>query len=47
MNQRDILRLLSLAAIWGASFLFIRVAAPAFGSSALMCVRVAFAALFL
>lgn len=47
MTQRDVLRLLSLAAIWGASFLFIRLAAPAFGSSALMCVRVAFAAIFL
>lgn len=47
MNQRDILRLLSLAAIWGASFLFIRIAAPAFGSSALMWVRIVFAAVFL
>lgn len=47
MKRADVLRLLLLAAIWGASFLFIRVAAPAFGSSALMCVRVVMAAVFL
>jgi drug/metabolite transporter (DMT)-like permease len=47
MKRADLIRLLLLAAIWGASFLFIRVAAPAFGSSALMCVRVVIAALFL
>lgn len=47
MKRADLIRLLLLAAIWGASFLFIRIAAPAFGSSALMCVRVVIAALFL
>lgn len=47
MKRADLIRLLLLAAIWGGSFLFIRIAAPAFGSSALMCVRVIIAAIFL
>ncbi len=32
MNPVDIFRLLSLAAIWGASFLFMRIIAPVIGS---------------
>jgi drug/metabolite transporter (DMT)-like permease len=31
MGQVDLLRFLSLAAIWGSSYMFMRVAAPAFG----------------
>lgn len=37
--------LIFLAAIWGGSFLFIRIAAPALGSILLMAVRVALAAI--
>ncbi len=44
---RDLTDLLLLAAIWGASFLFMRMAVPAFGPVALAFVRVAGAALFL
>lgn len=47
MKLADIGRLLVLAAIWGASFLCIRVAVPAFGPGALMTGRVGLAALFL
>lgn len=47
MKTRDTLDLLLLAAIWGASFLFMRVAAPAFGPVALAFVRVAGAAVLL
>lgn len=32
MQHADIVRLLSLAAIWGASFLFMRIAAPVLGA---------------
>ena len=41
------LELLALAAIWGASFLFMRVAAPEFGALPLASVRLAFGALAL
>lgn len=34
MRRADLARLLALAAIWGASFLFMRVAAPALGPAA-------------
>lgn len=47
MRTQDFARLIVLAAIWGASFLFIRVAVPAFGPAPLMAGRVAFAAIFL
>ncbi len=47
MKLADIGRLLLLAAIWGASFLFIRLAVPAFGPGTLMAGRVGLAALFL
>ncbi|WP_235556607.1 EamA family transporter, partial [Bordetella bronchiseptica] len=38
---------LALAAVWGGSFLFMRVAVPEFGPAALMELRVGLAALFL
>ena len=41
------LRLIILAAIWGGSFLFMRVGAPVFGPAALIELRVGIAALFL
>jgi drug/metabolite transporter (DMT)-like permease len=47
MKTRDLTDLLLLAALWGASFLFMRIAAPAFGPFALVEVRVAVAAMFL
>jgi drug/metabolite transporter (DMT)-like permease len=47
MRVRDLGDLLVLAALWGASFLFMRIAAPAFGPLALAEVRVAIAAVFL
>lgn len=47
MKGRDLTDLLLLAAIWGGSFLFMRVAAPHFGTWALVFVRVAGAALVL
>ncbi len=40
-------RLVLLAAIWGSSFLFMRIAAPVLGPAVLIEYRVAFAALFL
>lgn len=47
MRPRDTVELLLLAAIWGASFLFIRMAIGEFGAFALAGVRVAGAALLL
>ena len=47
MKRRDVVDLTVLAALWGASFLFTRMAAPAFGAVALAEVRVAVAALVL
>lgn len=47
MNVRDLGPLLLLAAIWGASFLFMRAAAPEFGTFALVFVRVGLASLVL
>ena len=47
MNYQNFLRLLMLGALWGASFLFIRVAVPEFGAVALMAMRVTFAAMIL
>ncbi|MGY4015398.1 DMT family transporter [Aeromonas molluscorum] len=43
MRTSDYARLLLLAAIWGASFLFMRIAAPAFGSINTAFLRVLFA----
>jgi len=47
MDTASFLRLLSLAAIWGASFLFMRIGAPVLGPGMLVELRVGFAALFL
>lgn len=47
MKPRDVLDLVVLAALWGGSFLFMRVAAPEFGPLALIELRVAIAATFL
>ena len=47
MKPRDLIDLLLLAAIWGASFLFMRMAVPAFGAAPLAFVRVGGAALLL
>ena len=47
MGLGSIIRLLSLAAIWGASFLFMRIAVPQLGPAWLMFGRVLSAALFL
>lgn len=43
----NLLRLVILAALWGGSFLFMRVAAPEFGPVPLMELRVVIAGLFL
>jgi drug/metabolite transporter (DMT)-like permease len=47
LKARDTVELLLLAALWGASFLFMRVAAPSFGAVPLAFARVAGAALLL
>ncbi len=47
MKTRDLTELLLLAAIWGSSFLFMRLVVPAFGPVGLAFVRVAGAALLL
>jgi len=47
MRVRDLIDLMALAAIWGASFLFTRVSVPEFGSFALVFIRALAAALFL
>ena len=47
MKTRDLIDLFVLGAIWGASFLFMRVAAPDFGAVPLIAARVAIAAVFL
>ncbi len=47
MANRDRFELLILGVIWGASFLFMRVAVPEFGAFALVEVRIGIAALFL
>lgn len=47
MRRSDVLELLTLAALWGGSFLFMRVAAPSFGPVALIALRVAIASCFL
>ncbi len=41
MRPQDAAELLLLAALWGASFLFMRIGAPEFGPAALVFVRVA------
>ncbi len=47
MPPRDALDLVVLGALWGAAFLFMRVAAPAFGPVTLIAVRVTIAAVLL
>ena len=47
MNLPSLIRLLLLSAIWGGSFLFMRIGAPILGPVALIESRVALAALFL
>ena len=47
MKLRDVIDLVTLGILWGAAFLFIRVAVPEFGTFALMEVRMALAAALL
>lgn len=47
MTAQTLIDLIVLGALWGASFLFMRVAAPAFGPVPLIFVRVTIAALLL
>ena len=47
MNLASAIRLITLAAIWGGSFLFIRIGAPVLGPVILIEYRVGLAALFL
>ena len=47
MKTRDIVDLLVLGAIWGGSFLFMRVAVPEFGAIPLIAARVGIAAILL
>ncbi len=47
MSPANLIQLLVLAALWGASFLFIRVAVPDFGVAPLMALRVGIGAVFL
>jgi len=47
MKQRDLSEMLALAAVWGASFLFMRMGAAEFGPVPLAAVRVVGASLFL
>lgn len=47
MRFRDVTDLLVLSALWGASFLFMRIAGPELGPAVLSLLRAAIAALFL
>ena len=47
MRSRDLIDLFALGFLWGASFLFMRIAGPEFGAFALVEVRVGIAALVL
>ena len=47
MRRRDVAELIALAAVWGGSFLFMRLAVPAFGPVAVAALRVAGASLLL
>lgn len=47
MKPRDLLTLIALAAVWGASFLFLRIAAPVVGPVAVAAARVSLAAVLL
>ncbi len=47
LRAQDVVALLVLAALWGGSFMFMRLASPEFGPVSLIGVRVAIAAAFL
>jgi drug/metabolite transporter (DMT)-like permease len=47
VKTRDLVDLLVLGGIWGASFLFMRVAAPEFGAIPLIAARIGIGAVFL
>jgi drug/metabolite transporter (DMT)-like permease len=47
MSPRNLVLLIALAALWGASFLFIRIGVAEFGVAPLMALRVGIGALFL
>ena len=47
MNPKHFLELVLLAAIWGASFLFMRIASPAFGAENMAALRVVIAGITL
>src|SRR5204862_3454941 len=47
LRPRDVAELVVLAAVWGSSFLFMRLAVPAFGPVAIAALRVAGASLLL
>src|SRR4029453_7509677 len=47
MQTRDVAELLLLSVLWGAAYLFMRAAVPAFGPGPLIALRMAIAALVL
>lgn len=47
MSPADILQIIAMAAVWGGSFLFLRIATPDFGPVPLIAIRVAVSALVL
>jgi drug/metabolite transporter (DMT)-like permease len=47
LRTQDLIELITLAAIWGGSFLFLRIAGPEFGPVALITLRCTLAALLL
>ena len=47
MNAASVVQLITLSALWGGSFLFLRIGAPLLGPSILIESRVCLAALFL
>lgn len=47
MSPSDILQIIAMAAVWGGSFLFLRMATPDFGPVPLIAIRVTVSALFL
>jgi len=47
MSPAEVLQVLAMAAVWGGSFLFLRVATPDFGPVPLIAIRVGVSALFL
>ena len=47
MRPRNVVELIALAAVWGGSFLFMRIAVPEFGPVVVAALRVAGASLLL